>query len=81
MFKPFQQGDESEAIHDLTFENDSDRISIYGNLQIDKDQHGLELARKLQAFFNDLVEILEQQPDLPEKLLPPETDEIENPFF
>ena len=48
MFKPFEQGTESHSIHDLTLENDLDRVSIYGNLQITKDQAGLDAAKALQ---------------------------------
>ena len=44
MFKAFQNGTESHAIHDLTIENDVDRVNIYGNLQITKDQAGLKAA-------------------------------------
>ena len=34
MFKPFQHGTESHAIHDLTVENDLDCVNVYGNLQL-----------------------------------------------
>ena len=38
MFKPFVDGNESSAIYDLTLENQVDCVSLYGNLQITKDQ-------------------------------------------
>ena len=50
MFKAFENGSESHAIHDLTLENDLDCVSLYGNLQITKDQEGLKAAKVLQAF-------------------------------
>lgn len=81
MFKPFETGTESHAVHDLTFENDLDRINIYGNLQIHKDQHGLEIAKQLQAFFTQMVTALEQEEDLPEVLPKADEDEVENPFL
>jgi hypothetical protein len=81
MFKAFENGTESDAIHDLTLENDVDRVSIYGNLQIHKDQAGLAAAKKLQALLNDIVTQLEAQSDLPEKLQRPDSDEVENPFL
>ncbi len=81
MFKPFEIGNESQAIQDLTLENDLDRISIYGNLQIYKDQEGLAKAKKLQALLNDVVNYLQTQADLPEKHNPPDAEEVENPFY
>lgn len=81
MFKPFQQGTESHSIHDLTLENDLDRINVYGNLQIGKDQAGLAAAKALQAYFNEIVSVLEQEKDLPEQLPTASETEVENPFL
>lgn len=81
MFKAFEKGDESHAIHDLTLENDLDHVSIYGHLQIYKDQDGLVTAKVLQAFLNDVVTKLEAEAQLPEKVLRPEQGETENPFL
>ena len=61
MFKPFVQGNESHAIHDLTLENDTDCVSIYGNLQLTKDQAGLAAAKALQAYLNAIVQQLESE--------------------
>ena len=80
MFKPFVQGNESHAIHDLTLENDTDCVSIYGNLQITKDKVGLEQAKALQSFLNDIVAALEKE-ELPEKIERPAEQEINNPFL
>ena len=80
MFKAFEQGTESHSIHDLTLENDVDRVSIYGNLQIQKDQTGLAAAKALQAYLNDIVQHLESL-DLPEKLENQDAEEVENPFL
>lgn len=81
MFKAFENGSESHAIHDLTLENDLDCVSLYGNLQITKDQQGLKVAKALQAFIDDVVQQLENTPDLPEKIQRNDLDEIENPFL
>jgi len=80
MFKPFQNGNESAAIYDLTLENDLDCVSLYGNLQITKDQEGLKTAKALQQFVNELVAALEQQ-ELPKKIERRPEQEIENPFL
>ncbi|MFW1858020.1 hypothetical protein [Acinetobacter defluvii] len=81
MFKAFENGTESHSIHDLTLENGEDRINIYGNLQISKDRDGLQAAKVLQAYLNDIVKTLEQTSDLPEKVTTQIEGEIENPFL
>ena len=81
MFKPFENGTESHAIHDLTLENQEDRVSIYGNLQLTKDQAGLQAAKALQAFVNAVVCALENEAHLPEKIDRQDEQEIENPFL
>lgn len=81
MFKAFENGTESHSIHDLTLENQEDRVSIYGNLQITKDQQGLAAAKALQAYLNDIVKTLEQSSDLPENVTTQVEGEIENPFL
>lgn len=81
MFKPYQHGVESSAIHDLTLENAEDCVNIYGNLQLTKDQAGLKAAKALQAYLNEIVMVLEQEQDLPERLQRDDADEVENPFL
>ncbi len=81
MFKPYENGTESHAIHDLTLENDLDCVNLYGNLQLTKDQAGLAAAKALQALLNDVVKTLEAEVNLPEKIQRAEADEIENPFL
>jgi hypothetical protein len=81
MFKPFENDTESHAIHDLTLENQLDRVNIYGNLQIGKDQVGLAAAKVLQAYLNAIVTRLEAEADLPQQLDAAATQEIENPFL
>lgn len=81
MFKAFENDTESHAIQDLTLENGLDRINVYGNLQIAKDQQGLAAAKVLQAALNDIVQHLEQCKDLPEHLQLDDGQEIENPFL
>lgn len=81
MFKPFENGTESHSIHDLTLENQDDCVSIYGNLQITKDQAGLQAALVLQRYLNDIVANLEKQTDLPQHITRRTEGEIENPFL
>ncbi|MHA3080699.1 hypothetical protein [Acinetobacter sp. ANC 5502] len=81
MFKPFAEDQSSSAIYDLTLENQLDCINLYGNLQITKDQQGLATAKALQSLINQVVEVLEQQDNLPEKIAHQPEQEVENPFL
>lgn len=81
MFKPYVQGHESHAIHDLTVENDVDCVSIYGNLQLTKDQAGLAAAKALQSYINAIVQQLESEAQLPDNIARPQSGEIDNPFL
>lgn len=80
MFKPFENGNESSAIYDLTLENQLDCVSLYGNLQITKDQAGLKAAKALQQLINDVVIALEKE-ELPAQIERKPEQEIENPFL
>ena len=60
-FKPFQNHTQSIAIDGLTIENQGERISIYGSLQIHQDQHSLEHAKILMKILEQTVITLESQ--------------------
>lgn len=80
MFKPFETENESSSIYDLTLENQIDCVSLYGNLQITKDQVGLKAAKVLQQLINDVVIALEKE-ELPAQIERKPEQEIENPFL
>lgn len=80
MFKPFETGNESSSIYDLMLENQVDCVSLYGNLQITKDQVGLKAAKALQQLINDVVTALEKE-ELPAQIERKPEQEIENPFL
>lgn len=80
MFKPFETENESSSIYDLTLENQIDCVSLYGNLQITKDQVGLKAAKALQQLINDVVIALEKE-ELPVQIERKPEQEIENPFL
>ena len=80
MFKPFETENESSSIYDLTLENKVDCVSLYGNLQITKDQVGLKAAKALQQLINDVVIALEKE-ELPAQIERKPEQEIENPFL
>ena len=78
---PFANESESLGIGDLTIENRMDRISIYGTIDLTRDKTGLEHARMLKAVLDRVVQVLESERDLPDRIAPPDTpDEVPNPF-
>lgn len=78
---PFTDESESLSIGDLTIENRTDRISIYGNIDLTRDRAGLEHARKLKAVLDKVVQALESEKNLPNDIaLPDMPDEVSNPF-
>ena len=49
---PFANESESLGIGDLTIENRTDRVSIYGYIDLTHDKVGLEHARMLKAVLD-----------------------------
>jgi hypothetical protein len=80
VIKAFQNEEESVGVGDLTIENRTDRIELYGSLQITRDKAGLRLARELKEVLDAAVDALEAEKDLPDRveLAPP--DRVDNPF-
>ncbi len=77
---PYANESESLQLNDLTIENRVEKVSIYGSIEITRDQRGLELARTLKYLFDSIVEVLSKE-DLPESIPPPEgIDVVKNPF-
>jgi hypothetical protein len=78
---PFANESESLGIGDLTVDNRTDRVSIYGNIDLTRDKAGLDQARLLKAVLDRVVQALESEKSLPDKIAPPDTpDEVANPF-
>jgi hypothetical protein len=78
-FVPF--ANEADVVHvgDLMIENRLDRITLSGDVDLTLDQAGLALARRLHALLGEVVGKLEGQA-LPERLPPPDVQQIDNPF-
>ncbi|MDE2420535.1 MAG: hypothetical protein KGO49_05065 [Gammaproteobacteria bacterium] len=78
-FKPFADEAASQDIAGLTFENHVDRIAIYGQSVITRDQQGLEQALALQAQWNDIVAALKNS-DLSVQIENKPIVMVDNPF-
>lgn len=78
---PFANESESLGIGDLAIENRTDRVSIYGNIDLTRDNAGLEHARMLKAVIEKVIQVLEGEKNLPDKITSPNMqDEVANPF-
>ena len=81
--KPYENESESLRIVDLTIENRTDRISIYGSLDITRDKQGLIAAKELKNILDTALKTLEAEEKsgtLPEKIATEATVTITNPF-
>ncbi|XYJ08405.1 hypothetical protein ACSUZJ_13380 [Telluria sp. B2] len=78
-FVPF--ANEADVVHvgDLMLENRLDRITLSGDVDLTLDQAGLALARRLHALLGEIVGRMEGA-QLPERLPPPNVEQVDNPF-
>ena len=77
--KVFANESETVDIGKLTIENRTDRVTIYGSLDVTRDQAGLEAARELKATVDAIVAFLEGE-KLPERIAMKTPGQIKNPF-
>lgn len=79
--RPFADDAASLGIGELTVENGTDKVSLYGSLDLTRDKQGLEHARALKALLDQVVQALEAEPHLPDLVPPPEKPTtVQNPF-
>ena len=78
-FKPYANEIDEREIGNLKIENRLDHISVYGNLDIARDQAGLANARTLKTIVDAIVSSLESQ-SLPATIPAPAIKKVKNPF-
>lgn len=71
-FTPYSNESDAITIGGLNIENRLDRVSIYGSIDLTRDQAGLDHARRLQEVLADTVRALEADKNLPRHLPAPE---------
>lgn len=76
---PFANDADSDAIGALTVENGTDRIALYGDLTITRDQAGLAQARELHDFLGAVLGVLQGEA-LPKQIQDRPTTKVANPF-
>ena len=80
-FQAFADDCSAYTLDNLTFENNADRLAIYGDIQIQRDQQGLQQLLALQSLINQAVIALQADDTLPEQLPAAKHTEIDNPFL
>lgn len=76
---PFANESDAIQLGDLNIENRLDQVTIYGSLDLTKDQEGLKNALVLKGIIDKVVNTLTAA-KLPEKLPAPEIKTVKNPF-
>ena len=79
--KPFADDAGAQRIGELAIENRTDRVALYGSLDLTRDQSGLRRARALKRVVNAVVRALAAEESLPESVAGPEKPQkVKNPF-
>jgi hypothetical protein len=78
---PFADDAGSVSIGKLTIENGTDRIALYGSLDLTRDKQGLAHAHALKALLDQVVQVLEADKTLTDAVAPPAAPKtVANPF-
>ena len=73
--KPLVNDANSLNIGRMMIENGTDRVAICGSIDLTRDEEGLERARALKTLIDIVVQELEADKKLPDKLAPPDAAE------
>lgn len=80
-FQPFSDDSASLSIGEFTIENGTDKVALYGSLDVTRDKNGLKQAKTLKAAIDAIVKALEQDKALPDESGPADAPQkIKNPF-
>ena len=60
MINPYENDHQSQQIGQLIIENQTDKVTIYGDIDIERTEQGLIQAKQLQQLLTSVVEVLEQ---------------------
>lgn len=79
-FTPFANESDTFAIGALTAENRLDRVALFGDLDLTRDQTGLAQALELQALVDAVVKALQADAHLPAAVTLAPVTTVKNPF-
>lgn len=81
IINPFENEAEALSLGGLAIENRTDRVTVYGNLDITRDKAGLAHAQNLKKVVDLIVAALNDATDLPDQVAEPTpTKTVKNPF-
>lgn len=80
-FQAFQNHVHSIMLDNLTIENQGDRLSIYGSLNLTLDKESLHHAEQLHAILQQAIAHLKNQPLATLKSPIQYGEEVDNPFL
>jgi hypothetical protein len=81
--KPFANESETIQIADITIENRTDRVTLYGSIDLTRDKEGLAHAQELKKIIDAAVKTLETEQGrgaLPDRIAVEATTTVPNPF-
>jgi hypothetical protein len=78
-FKPYADDALSLQVAGITLENQTDRIALYGQIDLTRDQQGLAHAQQLKTWLDAIVTTLAAQ-TLPERIQNAPIETVDNPF-
>lgn len=79
---PFANESDAISIGGLSIENRTDRISIYGSIDITRDQTEQAHAEQLQALFDAIVIVIVTKAEqLPAAISIKPAEDVDNPFM
>ncbi len=77
---PFANESDFLQIDGLSIENRTDRVSIYGDMEITRDKKGLKTAIQVATLLTAIIKKLSAE-TLPDTVPPPKaSDNVKNPF-
>jgi hypothetical protein len=80
-FQPFADDSASLSVGEFTIENGTDKIALYGSLDVTRDKAGLKKAKALKLTVDAIVKALTQDKELPDESGPTEApQQVKNPF-
>ena len=78
---PFADDAALISIGKFTIENGTDRIALYGSIDLTRDKQGLAHAHALKTLLDQVVQVLEADHALPDAVTPPTAAKtVVNPF-
>lgn len=87
MIEPFANNHQSMQIGDLVIENQTDKVIIYGDIDLQLNTVGYEQAQQLHALSSQILQAFAKHPEYSKNISEskanndPSDENIDNPFL